>query len=105
MCVCALPLFSISSASSRISVFIVRVRKLRRLIMSKGVGDGWRRDKGRWRGGGGTKGRRKADGWRRDEGRGMDGGGTKGGGEVVKRVQNSNYRNKSIMWILRGVLP
>ena len=31
----------------------------------------------------------------------MDGGGTKGGGEeVVKRMQNSNYRNKSIVSIL-----
>ena len=31
----------------------------------------------------------------------MDGGGTKeGGGEVVKRVTNSNHRNKSIMLIL-----
>ena len=51
-CVCALPLFSISSASSRISVFMVRVRKLRRRIMSKEEGDGWRRDEGRRRGGG-----------------------------------------------------
>ena len=31
----------------------------------------------------------------------MDGGGTKGGGEeVVKRVQNSSYRNKPIVSIL-----
>ena len=50
-CVCTLPLFNISSASSRISVLMVRVRKLRRLIMSKGVGDEGR-DKGRRRKGG-----------------------------------------------------